>query len=269
MVEATLSYLAPMMEKPAYYMYPPPEGEAWRNTVGDRRMVAIADGRAIAPQPSLEVDGVELVRHETAVDDLFDGDAVRSAYYPEMERLVAAVTGAAHVLAFDHNVRSGPMAEAGERDAQAPVRFVHNDYTEDSGPQRVRDLLESAEAEERLRHRVAVINVWKPMRGPVLELPLAVCDARTIELDDFVPTDLRYRDRIGEIYGMRWRAEHRWIYFPRMRADEAMLLKCYDSDTSGSRFTAHTAFDDPATPAGAPARESIEVRTLAFFEPTA
>ncbi len=269
MVEASLSYLAPMAEKPAYYMYPPPAGEPSRNTVGDRRTVKIENGRELSPRPSLDVAGVELVPHVTAVDDLFDADAVRAGYYPEMEQLVAEATGAVRVLAFDHNVRSGPMAESGERGAQAPVRFVHNDYTEDSGPQRVRDLLDPDEAEARLRHRVAVINVWKPMHGPVLEAPLAVCDARTIAMSDFVRTDLRYRDRTGEIYGMRWSAEHRWIYFPQMRADEAMLLKCYDSDASLACFTAHTAFDDPATPAGAPARESIEVRTLAFFGPAA
>jgi hypothetical protein len=147
------------------------------------------------------------------------------------------------------------------------VRFVHNDYTERSGPQRVRDLLSEEEAEARLRSRFAVINVWKPIRGPVLQAPLAVCDARSLRPEDLVPTDLKYRDRTGEVYSITFSPDHRWFYFSQMRAEEAMLIKCFDSDGGRARFSAHTAFDDPTSPAEAPARESIEVRTLAFFPP--
>ena len=116
-----------------------------------------------------------------------------------------------------------------------------------------------------LRGRFAVINVWKPIRGPVEQAPLAVCDARTIRAEDFVPTDLRYRDRTGEIYSLRWSPTHAWFYFSRMAADEALLLKCFDSAPARARFTAHSAFDDPGARPDAPVRESIEVRTLAFF----
>src|SRR5581483_4399514 len=147
-----------------------------------------------------------------------------------------------------------------------PVRYAHNDYTERSGPQRVRDLFPD-EADGLLRSRFAVINVWKPIARRVEESPLAVCDARTIRPDDLVATDLRYRDRTGEIYSLRFTPAHRWSYFSHMRADEALLLKCFDSDARRARFTAHTAFDDPTSPPDAPARASIEVRTLAFFAP--
>ena len=78
--------------------------------------------------------------------------------------------------------------------------------------------------------------------------------------------DLIYPDRIGEIQSLRFDAGHRWLYFPEMEPSEVLLLKCFDSATDGrARFTAHTAFDDPNTPADVEARESIEVRTLAFF----
>ena len=174
------------------------------------------------------------------------------------------VTGASRVVAFDHNLRLATRAERSESGVQGPVRYAHNDYTEQSGPQRVRDLL-GEEAERLLLGRFAVINVWKPIRGPVEQAPLAVCDARTIRPEDFVSTDLRYRDRTGEIYSLRWSPIHTWFYFPRMSADEAMLLKCFDSEPGRARFTAHSAFDDPGSPPDAPVRESIEVRTLAFF----
>jgi hypothetical protein len=162
------------------------------------------------------------------------------------------------------------MSQRGENSAHEPVRVAHNDYTLKSGPQRVRDLLPAEEAEERLKHRFAVINVWRPIRGPVQEAPLAVCDARTIVQQDFVASDLRYRDRTGEVYMISYNPAHHWFYFPLMQTNEAMLLKCYDSMTDGRpQFTAHSAFDDPTSPPNAPARESIEARTLVFFAPEA
>ena len=263
-VEAKVNYLAAMPERPYYYMYEPPNGDAWRNVRGDAREVEIVDARGLVPPPSLDVEGVTLVRHETRVADLFDSRAITRDYYREMERLVAEVTGASRVVAFDHNVRSGPMPERPPDLSQKPVRFAHNDYTEKSGPQRVRDLL-GADAEDLLRRRFAVINVWRPIERPVFDTPLAVCDARSIAPGDLAETDLRYRDRLGEVYSLQYRPEHRWLYFSRMQPDEAMLLKCYDSDRGRARFTAHSAFDDPTSPAGAPERQSIEVRTLAFF----
>jgi hypothetical protein len=265
MVEATVNYLADMPERPVYYLYEPPPGTPWRNTKGDRRHLQIHDARDLVPQPSLDEQGFALARLETAVENLYESEAIRSVYYREVERVVQDVTGAARVVAFDHNVRSAAAAARGEGGAQNPVRYAHNDYTERSGPQRVRDLFAASEAEALLRRRVAVINVWKPIRGPVQDTPLAVCDARSLQPQDFVPTDLRYRERTGEVYSLRFSPAHRWFYFSKMQAAEALLLKCFDSAAGGARFTAHSAFDDPTSPPGVPARESIEVRTLAFF----
>ncbi len=267
MVEATVSYLAEMTERPAFYLFEPPAGTPWRNTKGDRRTVTIHDARDLSAEPTLDREGFCLVRFETAVENLRDAGTIRERYYHEVERLVQRACGAARVLAFDHNLRSASVSGRAPDGVQGPVRYAHNDYTERSAPQRVRDLLTSTEAEALLRHRIAVINVWKPIRGPVQDAPLAVCDARTIQPSDLAATDLRYRDRTGEVYSLRFNPTHRWFYFSRMQADEAMLLKCFDSDGGRARFTAHTAFDDPTAPAGAPPRESIEVRTLAFFAP--
>lgn len=263
MIEATLNYLAPMAERPYYYTYPPPEGERPRNTHGDRRLQPIHDAREIVP--SLEAQGFALVRHATSVDNLWDPEQVREGYYPEVEALVAEATGASRVVAFDHNVRSESRAAERSDGAAPPVRFVHNDYTEASGPQRVRDLMRPDQVQELLARRFAVVNVWKPIARPVLQAPLGFCDAQTIEAEDRIPTDLRYRDRTGEIYSFLWSPRHRWYFYPEMQPDEALLLTCYDSAEGRPRFTAHSAFDDPNSRENAPARESIEVRTLAFF----
>jgi hypothetical protein len=265
-VEASLSYLADSTEKPVTYMYEPPVGVPERSLRSTRYPASIFDGRSIVNDLSLDRQGFVLVNHDTAVKDFYNADEVRAVYYPEVERLVKNATGAARVLAFDHNVRCLPMAKRKENGAREPVKFAHNDYTFKSGPQRVRDLL-PAEADELLKHRFAVINVWRPIRGPVEESPLAVCDARSIAPRDWVASDLKYRDRTGEVYSITFNPDHRWFYFPRMQREEALLLKCYDSiDDGRARFTAHTAFDDPTSPPGASARESIETRTLVFFD---
>ncbi len=145
-----------------------------------------------------------------------------------------------------------------------PVTSVHNDYTVKSGPQRVRDLM-GEEAEELLRHRFEIVNVWRPIRGPLRDAPLAICDATSVAFADFVPSDLVYRDRKGETYRVRYNPAHRWFYVPEMRTDEAVLIKCYDSAEDGTvRFTAHSAFEDPTAPSDVLPRESIELRTLLF-----
>jgi hypothetical protein len=246
-------------------MYKTEGGTPQRTYQNVKHMMTILNGRAVNERLTLDGQGFTLMRYPTATVNLYDEDEVRAVYYPEVERLVKEATGAARVLVFDHNVRCGPMAKEGLNGAREPVRFAHNDYTLKSGPQRVRDLM-GDEAEALLKNRFVFINVWRPIRGPVEEAPLAVCDAQSMRLADFVATDLKYRDRTGEVYSVAFNPEHRWFYFPRMQRDEALLLKCYDSSADGrARWTAHTAFDDPTSSSDAAPRESIEARTIAFF----
>lgn len=163
-------------------------------------------------------------------------------------------------------MRHAPSAQAKKNGTKEPVKRAHNDYTLKSGPQRVRDLL-GDEADALLKGRFAVVNVWRPIAHEVEESPLALCDALSIAPADLVPTDLIYRDRIGETYALAYNPAHRWFYFPRLRPDEAVLIKCYDSAEDGrARFAAHSAFDDPTSPPNARPRESIEARTLVFFD---
>lgn len=222
---------------------------------------AIYDARPIADRLSLDVQGFVLLREPTTVANFYDPDGVRAVYYPEVETLVKRVTGATKAVVFAHDVRCATRARRGEAGVREPVTAVHNDYTPKSGPQMVRESLDPAEAEERIKGRFAELNVWRPIQGPVLSTPLAVCDARSIERKDFVPADLKH-----EVFMVAHSDGHRWFYFARMQTDEVLLIKCFDSAEDGrARFTAHAAFTDPSAPPDAPARESIEVRVLAFF----
>ena len=263
-VEASLTYLADASVKPQTYNPPPGTGVPRRlGNYGSFR-TRIYDARSVAGSLSLDREGFALTRHDTAVADFYDEKQIREVYYPEMERLVAEATGAQKVLVFDHTIRTAERAV--ERGLRAPVQMVHNDYTDKSGPQRVRDLLPAYEAEARLQRRFVEINVWRPIKGPVQAWPLALADARSIAPADVITCDLIYADRTGEIlYGI-YNPNHRWNYFPRMERHEAALIKCYDSLKDGrARFSLHTAFEDPTTRENAPPRESIEIRTLAFF----
>jgi hypothetical protein len=264
-VEAELTYLVDTGVRPVTTMPPLTGGEITRTGTYAPYRVTIRSARPIAGALDLDRQGFSLTHHQTAVADFHDDEEVRRVYYPEMARLVAAETGAARVHVFDHNVRVEGAADRDEDGTRAPVRMVHNDYTAKSGPQRVRDLFDADEAEALLKQRLAVINVWRPIAGPVETAPLAFADARSIPAKDWAPLDLVYPDRVGEIYNATYSPEHRWYYFPRMERHEAALIKGYDSQEDGrARFTLHTAFDDPTIDA-AP-RQSIEVRTLAFFD---
>jgi hypothetical protein len=166
---------------------------------------------------------------------------------------------------FDHTLRriGGDDASSARR---APVHVVHNDYTDKSGPQRVRDLLPEGEAEAALARRFAIVNVWRSINGPVTDTPLAFADARTVAAGDWIATDLKYPDRTGEVYRVGFNPEHRWFYVATLQPDEILLLKTYDSARDGrARFMPHTAFRDPATRPGTEKRQSIESRVLAFF----
>jgi hypothetical protein len=265
-VKAELNYLAPTREKPRTYTYDPPAGVARTTVVNDPRRVMISDVRSLPSQVSLDEEGFALIRHKSTVGNFYDDEEVKRVYYPEAEQLLKELTGAHRVLIFDHTVR---RRLPGSEDRRAnvprqPVPRVHVDHTARSGPQRVRDLL-PGEADPLLRGRVQIINLWRPIRGPLRDAPLAVCDARTVKPEHLVPSDLVYPNRVGETYSVTFDPHHRWFYAPQMGVEDVLLLKCYDSNTDGrARFTPHTAFTDPTTPPDAAPRESIELRTLVF-----
>ena len=267
-VSAPLKYRVKGPEKPAVYSDTTDADAPERGGAFDWQTVSIADGRPIVNGLSLDGEGFELRPHDTAVSSFYDDAEVRTVYYPEVEQLVKAATGASRVVIFDHTVRIEDEAQRDERAVRGPARVVHNDYTERSGRQRVHDLLDADDAETFLHHRFAIVNVWRSIGAPIETTPLAIADAQSIASEDLIATDLVLPDRTGEIYHVAHDPNHRWFYFPKMRRDEALLLKCYDSATDGrARFTAHTAFDNPTAPDDAALRESIEVRTLISFAP--
>ncbi len=208
---------------------------------------------------TIETHGFELVTRSLTRSDLdfYDHRQVVQEYYAECARVVQEATGAAHVFAFDHNIRSatgkkGKRRIAGGQQVQGPAHIVHADYTLTSGPQRLRDLANPPSVNDTLRSildegesllepdmvdraldtkgRFAIINLWRNIANePVAIDPLALCDGQTVSPEDLVVFEIHYRDRIGENYFAKHAPRHAWWYYPAMTRNEALLIKQWDS----------------------------------------
>ena len=268
-VRSTFNYTLDDGSVPEVYFYEPPPGTTPHPPGNDPHEMEIRDGWPGAGRFSLDREGFELKEFHDAFERFDDDEAVRREFYGPVSECVRRAVGARRVIVFDHTIRSkaNEQQQTAEHTTtqRAPVMIVHCDYTPVSGPLRVHQLLPN-EAEDLLKRRVAFYNFWKPLKRRVEEKPLAMCDVTSAAPDDMIKMLLRYRERTGEIFVMRHSSAHRWWYFPKMTPDNVILLKTYESETDGrARFIGHSAFEDPNTPPDAALRESIEIRTMAFF----
>jgi hypothetical protein len=265
-VTAEIPYVVDTGEKIVNETFGPNNIRRRRTGTQELKPMEVRDGRPMVGELDLDKHGFIFIEHKTKVADFFDAEELKSVYYPEVERLIKEASGAKRVVLFDHTLRTGDDIEREAKKIREPVLSAHNDYTEWSGPQRVRDLLPD-EAEELLKRRFAIIQVWRAINQPIESNPLAVADASSVAFDDFLVAERKYPDRVGQTYRLKHNPDHRWYYFPRMRRDEALVFKVYDSARDGrARFTPHTSFDDPKSPPDARPRQSIEARALAFFD---
>lgn len=266
-VRTEINYSADNGRPIDYYFYEPDPSLALNPPGTDKRVVEIEDAWPKAEKISVDREGFEIKPFGGGFRDFENEAAIKSVFYDQIVAFVKKHTGAKRVEVFDHTVRKRlpPDLKQQTTTSRPAVLLVHSDYTPKSGVQRVRDVVPD-DAEDLLKGRVAFYNVWKPLYAVVEELPLAMCDAQSSTDADMLLMELKYKERTGEIYVMRHDPKHKWYYFPRMTPDQALLLKTYDSETDGrARFMGHTAFEDPNTPPNALKRESIEIRTMAFF----
>lgn len=266
-IRARFNYIVDTGVPPVRYIdWPEMEHEAVPPQYRQHEMT-VRNGRPLTDMFEFDAHGFVFVEHRTQVRDFTDANERACVYNPEVQALVRKYSGASEVIVFDHTIRVSDEAGQKALGARPTVKGVHNDYTERSAPRRLRDIVGDEEAERRFGKRWAIVQVWRPIRGAVLIDPLGICDGRSIPRQGFIRVERRYKERTGEVYHIAHHPAHEWYYFPRMERHEALVFKVFDSDASKpSRFTAHSSFDDPATPADAPPRESIETRTFAFFD---
>ena len=269
-IRAALTFIVPQATKPRFESSALTGGEPRVHFRTEDRHVDVHDMRHIADMLSLDREGFLLVRHETAVDDLYDDEAITGVYDKELAALLTEVTGADRVAVFDHTRRSDGAGGAANPDGfRGPASRVHVDYTVDSGPKRAADALGREEVDRVLSAggRIVQVNVWRPIRGPVMRTPIALADAGSVHPNELIATDQVFPDRVGEIYQLAHGPEQRWYWAPRMQRDEVLLIKGWDSlDDGRARFTPHGAFRLEDQDPDAPPRESIEVRTYLVFE---
>jgi hypothetical protein len=267
-MKAKLKFLA-NLDEPLVYI-PSKGGGDETDHVGNFRMeeVAIHDGRQILSSSSLDVEGFKLVSSKTAIEDFYDDTQVKTTYHDEVKALLKETSGASRVEVFDDTRRTSSLTQQQLKGSREPAEIVHNDYTARSGLKRLKDHFsdDPDELEKLLQRRFAIVNVWRSIAGTIHDHPLTVCDSTTVAETDLVSVERRAEERIGELQVALQNPGQRWYYFPEMQANEALLLKTFDSETDGrTRFTIHTSFKIPGVPDDTPARESMETRCLLFF----
>ncbi len=266
-VRASVRYVAPTADKPVYYASEGGSEAELRieHAEFSDREVSILDARVQLEGAHLGQQGFTLVSHASEIQDFHELNGQLHTYQEEISELVLAATSARSVHIFDHTRRSDSAEVRGQHQIRETASIIHNDYTDFSAAKRLRDLLPD-EAESRLQNRFAIVNVWRTIAGPVFRNPLACCDASTLEAEDLIASERRAKDRIGELELVRYSSRHRWFYYPEMQADEALLIKTFDSLLEGvARRSVHTAFENPLAPRDAPPRESMESRMLVFY----
>jgi hypothetical protein len=283
-VPATLNYLAPGSVRNALYVAPADHLATARY---EQRTVTVADARPHRGELTLDSAGFTLVRHRSAVAGLADRQALESVYTPEALALVRQLTGAGLVVSLGWMLRS---SSAERVSALPPAPDVHVDLVNGAIARRyARVHARSALPGPGEYRRAVYTSLWRAFSPPPQDWPLALCDYRSVSDAEGVPN---YLFRVSELPGpagvpgrlpdelsdaafdaagaesaasvFEFRPGHRWWYFPSMRADEALLIKLHDTDHSVAWRAPHTAFRD-TTVAGDHPRESIELRTVAYF----
>lgn len=237
-----------------------------------QRETPISDARKLESPPSLDVEGFALVSHKTAVQNLRDQDEIKRTHVPEIRDLLLGLTGADEV-----EVRGLGVLRFGERSKDSgalnnsrPARFVHIDISDKTAAEWNAKL---PIADGKRIRRAVHLNVWRVLTPPPQDVPLAVCDARSLAPGDLYVADAMFDDPDGS-GKILWSFEglvvgqdagQKWWYYSSMRTDEVLVFKTNDTEKGVAHAVAHGAFDDPSCPEGQRPRASLEMRGVAIW----
>jgi hypothetical protein len=286
-LEAEINYLAPGSFINRRFVAPGIEHNTGRY---EAHRVVVRDGRPLSDSFSLDVHGFVLARSATAVSDFFDKEEVERLYPAEAVAAVQALTGATRVAPLGWMVRTSGDASEHQKQTtgythrggvQPPAGEAHVDFTPARAESLARTVYEKTFPDGKGFSRFIASSLWRVFSEPPQDCPLAVCDARSVGREEGVPNTMFIvdclpdeRTMLGEMENEKnapaaaifhYNPAHRWWYFSNMRRDEVLLFKFHDSDPARALRTPHTAFRDPSFP-NARTRESIELRTIAYFE---
>ncbi len=261
-VTAPIAYAGRSIARPRYHA---------NNTSRDLLEIApqtmrIADARGLGS--TLDDAGFTLLQHRSSVEDFTDPAVVNSVHRAEIVALIRKLSDADQVLVNSPGLLrfSERSPQSGQLNNSRPARFAHVDISDATALGFARRAAPAGRAQARFVH----YNVWRVISVPPQDVPLAVCDARSVQ-----PADLILADAIFDSPGQpEWSFEglvvahnsaHRWCWFPDMSRDEALVFKTHDSDPARAHCVPHVAFDNPQCPADAAPRISLEMRALALW----
>ncbi len=265
-VTSDVNYIADMSSRPRFYA-----NDHSRDVLNlDPRTIRIENVRGPGTAPALDREGFTLVPHRSAVVDFRDQQEITRVHYPEIEQLLLNLCAADRVVVTSPGVLrfSEASGESGRLNNSRPARFIHIDLS-DPTARSFSDRSRPKDTERAIARSIH-FNVWRVLSPPPQDVPLAVCDARTLSPEDLVTADAVFdvTDRPEwsfEALLVRHSAAHRWCYFPNMTRDEVLVFKTNDSEPGQPHHVPHTAFNDPTCPPGVAPRTSIEMRAIAYW----
>lgn len=261
MPTAQIAYSGRGVERPRYY------ANAHHRDVLDIVSHPMRVESARGLNADIDREGFTLALHESAVSDWRDPAQIAGVYAAEIAALVQSVTGADEVKVTPHGILrfSEKSGLAGSGNNSHPARFAHIDVADGSSR-----MMAERGAGGRPFRRYAAINIWRALSPAPQDVPLALCDARSVGPSDLIVADAIFDEPDGREWGFEGlvvahNPGHRWFYYPDMHAGEAILFKTKDSDEGAARHIPHVAFNDPNAPGNAPPRSSIEMRATAYW----
>jgi hypothetical protein len=259
---AMINYVAKTGERPRYYA----NDHSRDVLVIDPKPMAILDARD--RQTTLDAEGFTLVQHRSNIADFTDAQSVWAIHRAEIATLIQNLCGADSVEVNAPGVLrfSEQSDQAGALNNSMPARFAHVDITDKTALDFATRTVTNRKAIRRFAH----FNVWRAISPPPQDVPLAVCDARSVSADDLIAADAIFDERDKPEWSFEgWvvahNPAHRWYWFSDMSRDEVLVFKTNDSDPQFAHCVPHVAFDDPLCPKEAPPRASIEMRALALW----
>jgi len=275
-VVTTMDFLADskqyLGEKPYRLKFEPPAGLPRTNIQVDQQQQLIEDIRGREKDFTLENNGFTLVPFhvEMAIEDYDEEQKIKALYLPKVAELLKDMLRASRVQIFEHLVRkrhiSFPIATGELYSHYQPTTAVHIDMTKDWARKMAGRLNHKIDTHQLPSQNFQFYNVWKPLRGPVKDWPLALCDSSSLDLETIEAGDVVFQDFSIENALVKQSSKHKWYYISNQMESEAWIFEQGDAKVGSRLGVPHTSFHHPNSTENDIARESIEVRALVFFE---
>ncbi|KAL9078239.1 MAG: hypothetical protein Q9157_002857 [Trypethelium eluteriae] len=235
------------IEKPYSFKFPPADGFPQSNMEYEMIEIPVIDMRGSENQFNLDKNGFAIFKIGCSLSyEGYDDLKQLTEYFRKLEAALKDHLGASKVEVFRH----------------APNTVVHIEGTRDE----IRRQL-GGDADAFLNRRYQWFNFWKPLKGPVNDWPLILCDASTVdEHNDVEVADLLYPDYTTENSQLYHSIAYKWYYLSNQATDEILVFKQMDTLEGSCPGVPHCSCENPLTPKGEAPRESIEVRAMAYYD---